>query len=72
MSTEEIDALFDSLMETISEVDQSEQAVHLKVHLTETFVKISPSDANKLLCGKRYIAYRMKASGTVYVCQKVD
>jgi hypothetical protein len=71
MSAEEIDALFDSLMETVTEVNQTEESVHLKVPPTEHFVKISIADANKLLAGPYYIAYRMKGSGTVYVCRRI-
>ena len=70
MSSEEIDEIFDSLMETITEVNQSEKSVYLKVYPTEAFVKISPADANRLFQTNRFIGYRMRATGMVYLCLK--
>lgn len=68
MTTEELDEAFDSLMETITKVNENEKAIYMKVYPTEMFVKLSPEDANKLLWTTKYIGYRMKAIGTIYLC----
>lgn len=68
MTTEEIDEVFDSLMETITNVNQNEKSIYMKVYPTEMFIKLSPEDANKLLWSTKYIGYRMKGTGTVYLC----